>query len=357
MALFGKLFNKKEVDDKPKGFHELTVEKIESTTADSRKITFAVPSELKSEFDYVPGQYLVLALQLNGKSERRSYSICSAKNEGLSIGVKTLKGGLISEFLNNQLSEGDTLYVSKPEGAFTIPAGAKNIVAIAAGSGITPILSMAKEFKGDGSFRLFYANRTEKDIMFKGELDALNVVSKTYFLSQEDKEGYEKGRLDKHSFSKIIQSDLSLLKSDVFLLCGPQEMILGISEQLKTFGVSKDKIRFELFTPPVKEEKVAKKEVNDFKGISKVTVELDGDFEILSVRSDQVILDVGIEEGMDLPYSCKGGVCCTCKAKILEGKVHMRLNYSLTDKEVEQGYILSCQSQPASEIVKITYDV
>lgn len=356
MGILGKIFGGQKAAKTPKGFFELTVAEVKSLTPDSKKIVFSVPDELKDKFLYTSGQYLDLAIELNGKVERRSYSICSGKNEALAIGVKEVEGGLVSVYLNQEVKEGDVILVSQPLGNFTVQEDVKNVVAITAGSGITPVLSIAKDHTGDGTFRLYYGNRTEKDIMFRDEIDQLENISTHYYLSREEREGFEHGRLDRDAFSKVIQSDLSILRSDAFLLCGPAEMILDIKDLLKMFGVNESKIRFELFSPPEETESDAEAEVENFEGLSSVTIRLDDMEEEISVAAGKYILDKGLEEGLDLPYSCKGGVCSTCKAKVLEGKVKMKLNYSLTDKEVADGYILSCQAIPASDKIKISYD-
>lgn len=356
MALFGKLFGKQGTPKTPKGFFELTIADIIKLTPDSTKIVFNIPSDLKSEFDFIPGQYVDVAADLKNEFVRRSYSICSGPDEPLAIGVKQIENGLMSVFLNNEVHVGTSILVSKPQGSFTLSNEAKNVVAIAAGSGITPLLSIAKAFKQEGTFRLFFGNRTENDIMFKEEIDALKNINTNYFLSRAEKEGFEHGRLDKDRFSKIVQSDLSLLKSDAFLLCGPADMILEIRDLLKVYGVNESKIRFELFTPPTEKATNEASESVDFKGSSQVTVRIDGIDEVIEVKAGKFILDQGLDEGIDLPFSCKGGVCSTCKAKVLEGKVEMKMNYSLTDKEIAEGYVLSCQAMPASDKITISYD-
>jgi ring-1,2-phenylacetyl-CoA epoxidase subunit PaaE len=355
MALFG-LFKKTE---KPahKGFHNLTISRIDRLTQDTVQVVFDVPSEIKKEFSFKAGQYLDVIIPLNGTEERRSYSICSGTSEDLAIAVKVVSNGKVSNWFNREATEGTVISVSTPKGNFILSDQTKNVVAIAAGSGITPILSIAKEVeKREGNLRLFYGNRTLSSIIFNNELSQLKNTFVTGFLSGETVEGYEKGRINKESFTNIIKSDLSLLRADAYYICGPEEMIMQVVETLKFFGVAENKIHFELFTTPVlmKSEPV---EVSTFDGISHVKVILDGEMVEFDLKSKGKSLLEAVEtEGLDAPYSCKGGVCSSCRAKVLEGSVTMRTNLSLTDEEVKKGYILTCQAIPTSENLKITYD-
>lgn len=355
MALFG-LFKKA---DKPahKGFHSLTISRIDRLTQDTVQVVFEVPADIKSEYDFKSGQYLDVIIPINGVEERRSYSICSGTSEDLAIAVKAVSNGKVSNWLNSEANEGTVISVSTPKGNFILSDQAKNVVAIAAGSGITPILSIAKEIeKRDGNLRLFYGNRTISSIIFKDELAKLRNTFVTGFLSGESVEGYEKGRINKESFTNIIKSDLSLLRADAYYICGPEEMIMQVVDTLKFFGVAESKIHFELFTTPVL-MKTEPEEVSNFDGISHVKVILDGEMVEFDLKAKGKSLLEAVEtEGLDAPYSCKGGVCSSCRAKVLEGSVSMRTNLSLTDEEVKKGYILTCQAIPTSENVKITYD-
>lgn len=355
MALFG-LFKKA---DKPahKGFHSLTISRIDRLTQDTVQVVFEVPADIKSEYDFKSGQYLDVIIPINGIEERRSYSICSGTSEDLAIAVKAVSNGKVSNWLNSEANEGTVISVSTPKGNFILSDQAKNVVAIAAGSGITPILSIAKEIeKRDGNLRLFYGNRTISSIIFKDELAKLRNTFVTGFLSGESVEGYEKGRINKESFTNIIKSDLSLLRADAYYICGPEEMIMQVVDTLKFFGVAESKIHFELFTAPVL-MKTEPEEVSNFDGISHVKVILDGEMVEFDLKAKGKSLLEAVEtEGLDAPYSCKGGVCSSCRAKVLEGSVSMRTNLSLTDEEVKKGYILTCQAIPTSENVKITYD-
>ena len=358
MAIFKKLFSKKSGTKTPKGFFALIIADIEKMTADTVKVTLDVPANLKSEFAFKPGQYLDFSIQLDGKEERRSYSICSGKNEPLSVAVKAVENGMVSRWFNDVATSGDEILVSRPSGNFILPETAKKVVAIAAGSGITPIMAFAKALNAsDGSMELFYGNRTEDSILFRSEIDAIPAVNATYFLSGEDKEGFKLGRIDHITFPLCIKENLQLLKADYFVLCGPEQMIAEVSDALKIFGVSADKIKYELFTTPVLLKSETEVIENTFEGLANVTVILDDEkinFELAAKGPS--VLEKANKEGMDAPYSCKGGVCSTCKAKVLKGSCTMTMNYALTDKEVEEGYILTCQSHPAEAEIVISYD-
>jgi ring-1,2-phenylacetyl-CoA epoxidase subunit PaaE len=358
MAFFNKIFKKENTNSKiPKGFYELEIKEIIHLTDEAIQLIFKIPSELKKEFSFIPGQYVNIIAQINNEECRRSYSICSDIEEDLSIAIKTIEGGKVSNWAKNSLQAGMMLLVSTPEGNFHVKKE-KNIVGFVAGSGITPILSIAKHIeKNDGNLKLFYGNKTEKAIMFKSNLDGLKNTKTSYFLSQETKDNFQKGRLNKENISEIIKQDLSILKADGYFLCGPEEMIMAGTEVLKLFGVDKEKIHFELFTTPTTMKSLETEQVS-FSGTSQVKIILDEEEINLTLKSDgKTILDAVSNAGYDAPYSCRGAVCCTCKAKIVKGKANMTLNYSLTDQEVADGYILTCQAHPASDELVITYDV
>lgn len=357
--MFKKLFGKGGNSKTPKGFYELTISAITKLTDDTVEVSFEIPKETKSYFKFTPGQYVNFAITLDGNEERRSYSICSGPQENLAVAVKRVEKGTISTWFNTVAKVGDTIFVSPPEGNFVRPKEAKNIVAIAVGSGITPIMSMAKAAEGsDVKINLFYGSRTAKQIIFSDAISNLKNTETNYFLSGEAIDGLVNSRINKESFTLAIKSNLEILKSDGFFLCGPESMIVDIVEVLKSFGVNEDKIFYELFTTPtILGSKSTSTGGGSFAGTSRVTVILEDDEMTFDLAADGAsILDKVNKEGFDAPYSCKGGVCCTCKAKIIEGNATMTVNYSLTDKEVEDGYILTCQSHPASEILKISYD-
>lgn len=356
MGFFGKLFKKESTVKIPRGFYNIPVQQINRLTKDAVEIVFSIPQDLEETFSFIPGQYITLSVTIDGKEERRSYSICSEKNSPLAIAVKEVENGKVSPWFNNQLQVGESVLISKPEGRFLLN-GAKKVVTIAAGSGITPIMSMAHEIeKTEGaSMKLFFVNKTENDILFREQLDSLAKTEKHYFLTQEQKDGLGQGRITKDAFMTIIKEDLELLKSDGFFICGPEEMIHDVKAALELFGVAESKIHFELFTTEAKSNPTPVTP-SDFKGKTKVKVILDDEAFDFEMNSGKTVLDAAMAEEVDAPYSCRGGVCSTCRAKVIKGSVKMNLNYTLTDKEVEQGYILTCQSHPTSEELIISYD-
>lgn len=356
MSFFGKLFKKESSVKIPRGFYNIPVQQINRLTKDAVEIVFDVPQELKDTFAFIPGQYITVSITIDGKEERRSYSICSEKGSPLAIAVKEVEGGRVSPWFNKQLQVGESIFISKPDGRFLLNE-AKKVVMIAAGSGITPVMSMAHEIeKTEGaSMKLIFSNKTESDILFRERLDNLSKTEKHYFLTQEAKDGFDQGRITKDTFMGIIREDLGILKSDGFFICGPEEMIQNVKAALQLFGVAENKIHFELFTTAAKSDP-APAVASDFKGTTKVKVILDDEAFEFEMNSNKTLLDAAVSEDVDAPYSCRGGVCSTCRAKVLKGSVQMNLNYTLTDKEIEQGYILTCQSHPTSEELIISYD-
>lgn len=361
MGLFKKLFSKDDATSSskaPKGYVTLTIAKLTKLSSDTVEVQLNVPDNKQSDFTYLPGQYLNFAIVVNGKEERRSYSICSGQNEPLAVAVKAIDAGKVSNWFYNDAVEGQELFVAAPHGHFTV-TNEKMIVAIAAGSGITPIMSIAKSIENysDRSLRLFFGNRTVESTIYKSAIDSLKQTSATYFLSQEEKEGFEKGRISKESFTAQIKANLDILKADGFYICGPEDMIFDIKDTLKLFGVADEKIHFELFTTPTHHAEESHTKTSDFTGKSKVKVIIDDEaYEFELDAKGKTILEKADSEGADAPYSCRGGVCSTCKAKVTKGKAVMDLNYSLTDKEIEDGYVLTCQAHPASEELIISYD-
>jgi ring-1,2-phenylacetyl-CoA epoxidase subunit PaaE len=347
-------------------FKKIKVKEVRQETKDTVSVAFEIPSELKSEFTYKSGQYITVKSNINGEDVRRAYSLCSSPAEDdFRIGVKKVANGKMSIFLTESLSVGDELDIMKPGGNFVMDDSSSNNVAFAAGSGITPILSMAKSaLKSGGNFTLFYGNKTANDTIFKSELDNLkneyaNNFNLHYIYSRENVGDllYE-GRIDKEKCTSLINKNPALLKADGFYMCGPEEMITGVADAIKELGVNENKIHFELFTAPTIKEKIVEKAETGFSGDSQVTVIMDGDeFDFTLNSKGDFILDAAMDAGADAPFSCKGAVCCTCKAQVLEGKATMEMNYSLSDAEVEDGYILTCQAHPASEKLVVDYDV
>lgn len=357
MGLFSRF---KKTDSEPKKSRSalLEVEAIKRLTDVGCQISFNVPEELKANYAFEAGQYLNLHCEIDGQVHVRSYSICSGQNEPLSVAVKAIEGGKVSNWLVQSLKVGMQLMVDYPQGNFKLEKASKKIVAFVAGSGITPVLSMAKSLKNDQKMELFYGNRTNASAFFIPEIQELNNVHAHLYFSQETLENAQNGKLNKETVSAIIKNDLSLLRADGFYVCGPEAMIIDIKETLTVFGVDKSKIHFELFTTPVLMQQETTEVHAAFEGVSSVSAMMDG--EVVSIQlatKGKSLLDALDAAGMDVPFSCKGGVCCTCKAKIIEGSARMNMNYALTDEEVKEGYILTCQAHPTSEVLKLDFDV
>jgi len=354
-------------------FFPLKVAEVKRETADTVSVVLDVPSEWSADFKYKQGQYLTFKLKVGNEEIRRSYSLCSSPYSGekLRVAVKEVEDGRVSSFINRQLKAGDILETMSPAGNFFTELSStnkKHYVGFAAGSGITPVLSILKavlEQEPQSRFTLVYSNKNAASVIFKDELEKLSSgaggrLTVIHTWSREDT-GNEhlNGRLNKNMANYILK-EYSLGTADDFFICGPEEMIMNVSETLKEKNIPKEKIHFELFTTPVliiNGNATEKKEHVDFKGIAEVTVIMDGVKTTFKLKSDGTnVLDAAMDAGSDAPYSCKGAVCCTCKAKILEGKAEMDMNYALTDKEVEEGYILTCQSHPRSSVLVIDYD-
>ena len=349
-------------------FHPLKVKEIVKETNDTVSVSFQVPEDLKEAYAFTPGQYLTLKLTINNEEQRRSYSICSSSAEDITVAVKRVENGLVSSYLNEVLKENDEMEVMTPEGNFTLEtdqAKKRKFVGFAAGSGITPIMSMIKELSMDETetvFTLFYSNKMESDVIFKHQLDKLagdNLKINYIYTRQKLNNPLLEGRIDKSKATELIKADLSCLNADAFYLCGPEEMIFNVKSALEEFGVLNTKIKFELFTTPVlMAEKPKQQEADEnFDGEALVTVIYDDEEIDFNLNKDgDTILDAAMDNDVDVPFSCKGAVCCTCKAKVTEGKVTMDANYALSDQEVEDGYVLACQSHPASAKVTLDFD-
>ena len=326
-------------------FYPLKVEKIRKLTSNAVELKFEISSELESKFNFQAGQYITIKQSISGEEVRRSYSICSSNKEGIYVGVKRVESGKMSSFLTTNIKEGDILEVMPPTGNFILQG--KNVVGICAGSGITPIISMIKAH--DSNFTLIYGNQTIDSTMFYDDLKELNV--KTFFVfSKEKVEGSKEGRINVNLLESLPKD---ILSADAYFICGPGEMIDTISSFLLKKGVKKSKIHFERFIVSKKQKQI--EQTNEI--TSNVLVSLDGDdFEFQLSSDGQSILDAAMEAGADVPFSCKGAVCCTCKAKVMEGKAVMDANYSLSKEAVSEGYILTCQAHPITANIVVDYD-
>ena len=342
---------------------------VRRETADSVSVAFDVPTG--GSFRFIPGQYLTLRTKIGGTEVRRSYSLCSSPLSGeLRVAIKQVEGGIFSTWANTELKSGDVLDAMPPMGNFileTEPSARRRYVGFAAGSGITPVLSILKtalEREPQSEFVLFYGNRKTASILFKNELEDLKDrylgrLEVHHVLSRED-QGSDAlfGRLDADRIRYFAEHIPTVTKADGYYLCGPEPMIHAASDVLKAAGVAPEKIHFELFTAGAAPAAAAKAmaDKGSATGDAYVTVVLDGEETHFTQSSKEFVLDAALDAGADVPYACKGAVCCTCRAKVLEGKVEMAMNYSLTDDEVADGYVLTCQAMPRSERVVVSYD-
>jgi len=363
-------------------FRTLTIEDVRRETADCVSIAFTVPAGLKEEFSFHQGQNVTVRLTINGQEVRRSYSICSSPLDGeLRIAVKKVESGIFSTYANEQLQKGHTLEVLPPTGKFYTelkPGNRKHYLAFAAGSGITPVLSLIKTtlaLEPDSSFTLVYGNRQRQSILFREELEALKNryiqrLSIHHILSREQMDiPLNQGRIDVRKCGELCGRLIDLSTVDEVFLCGPAEMIFTVRDWLHQQGIDQKKIHFELFQTQTGEPGVGKElagqkrptstgaTTTEKEQISQVTIRLDGVSHEFQLPYDGAsVLDAALMEGADLPFACKGGVCCTCRAKLIEGKVEMEVNYALEGDEVAAGFILTCQSHPRSEKVVIDFD-
>lgn len=348
-------------------FHSLRVAAIDELTDDAVALTFEVPPSLASEFEFLPGQHLSIR---GGDDVRRSYSLCTSPSSGmLRIGVKRLPGGAFSEGVVSRLVVGDALDVMTPAGRFTVdlePTARRSYVAIAAGSGITPVLSiLAAVLEGEpgSSVTLIYANRTHRSVMFLDEVHDLKDRYPARFqivhvLSREEQEvELLSGRLDGPRLSRILATLVPPSEVDQWFLCGPQQLVVELRSTLLGAGVPADRVHTELFhADPVPRAPVAAL-ADAADGAARVTVRLDGRSSSFDLRPDGApVLDAAMSVRSDLPFACKGGVCGTCRARLVEGTVAMDANWALEPDEIERGYVLTCQSHPTSEKVVLDFD-
>jgi ring-1,2-phenylacetyl-CoA epoxidase subunit PaaE len=354
-------------------FYNISVKDIYKETKDCVAISFSIPEELKEAFQYKQGQYLTLRKDIDGEDIRRSYSLCSSPLENQwKVAVKQVYGGKFSTYANNELKAGDTLQVMPPSGEFYIeiaPTEAKNYIAFAAGSGITPMLSIIRTHllaEPNSTFKLFYLNRTVKSIIFKEEIEQLKNefferFQVFYFLTKEQRDiPFLNGRFDKEKLAVLTKTFIDVEDTNDCFICGPQDMIFLIRDELEAAGLPKENIHFELFfsgTTAEQDKHIAEILEQKVEGTD-VTI-IDGGKEFHFVMEDEYdnILDGALAAGADLPFACKGGVCSTCKCKVIEGSVEMKVNYALEESEVAQNLVLSCQSVPTSDKIVVDFDV
>ena len=356
-------------------FHPLIISDLSKETDAAVCLTFEVPAALSEIYRFTQGQYLTLKARIDGTEVRRSYSICSGVDDGtLRVAVKQIAGGVFSTFANEQLGQGDVIEVMPPQGTFFTPLDEnceRNYLCIAAGSGITPIISIIKTVlkrEPRSQVALLYGNQRVATMMFKEELEDIKnqYMSRFQWLNILSRERQDleilNGRINNRKGAELIRHLLHLHAVDEFFLCGPEAMISEVSRGLRAEGIDENKIHYELFAASAEAAavRVARHHARARKlagMVAQVTVNADGRQTRFELGADgQNILDGALDNGVDLPFACKGGVCATCKAKLLEGEVDMDINHALEDDEVAAGYILTCQSHPVSARVVVDFD-
>jgi ring-1,2-phenylacetyl-CoA epoxidase subunit PaaE len=361
-------------------FHDLKLSDVRRETEDSVSLAFEVPPAAREAFRFVPGQYLTLRAEIDGFDVRRSYSICSGVEDGdLRVAVKRVDGGAFSNHANETLRVGDTVGVMPPDGRFLAPldpSRARTYVGFAAGSGITPIMAILKSVlavEPNSRFVLFYGNRDSGAIMFRGVLEDMkdrftDRFSLMHVLSREPQDvALLNGRIDAEKCAVIFRSLINVHTIDGFYLCGPEQMVSDVRGALDAHGVAADNIHLELFTP-ASDAAAAAAEIRrarrarlavapELVNASQVTIILDGTSTTVAVpRDGESVLDAVLKLRPDLPYACKGGMCCTCRARVVEGEVEMDINYTLAPDELSRGFVLTCQSHPLCDHVVLDYD-
>jgi ring-1,2-phenylacetyl-CoA epoxidase subunit PaaE len=345
-------------------FHKLPIAEITRETPLAISISFTIPDNLKDAFKFKAGQYITLKATINGKEVRRAYSLCSTPHSSeLKVAVKEVEDGTFSKYANRELKVGDVLEVMVPEGKFIFSPDAsakRNIAAFAAGSGITPIMSIAKtilEKEPNSTFVLVYGNKSEAETIFFKELSALKEqYGDRFFMhlsySNEQSDDALFGRIEASTVNYAVKNKHKNLAFDAFYLCGPEAMIHIVTDTLKANGVAAGKIHFELFTASTTESEIS----TVIDGQTNITIMVDDEETSFVMDPKTSILQAALDRDIDAPYSCQGGVCSSCLARLTEGTAEMRQNNILTESEVAEGLILTCQAHPTSSIVKIDYD-
>lgn len=348
-------------------FYKLNIKEVRRETPDAVSVLFNVPLEFKDFYKFTAGQYINLKLTLDGEELRRAYSICSAPDSGeLRVAIKSVANGHFSKFANTQLREGQTLEVGTPEGKFTFEPDAtrqRNYAAFVAGSGITPILSIIKSvMTGEprSTFVLVYGNKTPETTIFYEQLHELQLkyVGRffVHFVFSQSKTGEALfGRIEKSTVNFVLNNKHKELSFDKFYLCGPEAMINTVSHVLREHNIKESAIKFELFStaPTTSAEAVAAEKLG---GHAKITVMVDDEETTFEMSHKQTILEAALKQGLDAPYSCQGGICSSCLARVTSGTAVMKKNAILTDGEIAEGLILTCQAHPTSDTIYVDYD-
>ncbi|MCT4628933.1 2Fe-2S iron-sulfur cluster-binding protein [Winogradskyella sp.] len=354
-------------------FHKIKVADIYKETKDTSVITFDIPQDLKEDFEFTPGQHLTLRKDINGEDIRRSYSLCSSPLEDQwKVAVKQIPEGKFSTYANETLKAGDELDVMSPSGTFGVESNKefkKNYLFFAAGSGITPLMSMIKTHlanEPNSTCKLFYVNKTVKSIIFKEELEQLRNtyfgrLEIYYFLTKERRDiELFNGRFDDEKMQVLTKTFIDIPDTNEVFLCGPENMVNFVSEYLINSGLPKELVHFELFVKGLSEEDIKRAErlaQQNVEGTEVTIVDGGKDFHFTMTKEYDNILDAALGAGADLPFACKGGVCSTCKCEVKEGTVEMKINYALEEFEVAKNWVLSCQAVPTSDKVVVDFDV
>ncbi|HEX2216886.1 MAG TPA: 1,2-phenylacetyl-CoA epoxidase subunit PaaE [Xanthobacteraceae bacterium] len=354
-------------------FHRLPVADVRRETPEAVSIAFTVPPELAEEYRFTPGQHLTLRRVEGANELRRSYSICTGMDDGeLRIAVKRVEGGAFSGYVSEAIKPGDVIEVMTPQGRFGLapePLAARTYLAVAAGSGITPVMSILKTAlacEPESRFVLVYGNRNTQGIIFKDALDDLkdrylDRLTVHHVLSREPQEvPLLSGRIDGEKLAALLRASLPVDAIDHAFLCGPGALIAESRETLEKLGLAPERIHIEYFSVegvPVEPRRVRRaRPTDDVQPIATAAITLQGVRYECSVLQGETVVDAGLRAGIEMPYSCRGGMCCTCRAMLLEGEVKMDLNYSLERWEMEAGYVLTCQSRPTTASVVLDYD-
>jgi len=356
-------------------FHPLVVKDVRPETADCVSVALDVPSDLREEFRFKAGQYLTVRATIGGEELRRSYSVCVAPEEDeLRVAVKKVEGGRFSTWANDVLKPGDVLEAMPPMGRFTPKTfgdgRAKHYLAFAAGSGITPVMSILKSVllsEPESRFTLVYGNKNRHSVIFREQIEGLKNrfmqrLRVFHVLSREFVDvPIFNGRIDGEKAEQFCGKLINLATVDEAFICGPEAMILSVRDRLHALGMPQERVHVELFSSP----DAPQKQHADWKAAhaedtgpkSQVFITLDGaTFEMALAYNADNILDAALRAGADLPYACKGGVCATCRARVTEGEVEMEVNYGLEPDEVAKGYVLTCQSHPKTPVVRVDFD-
>jgi ring-1,2-phenylacetyl-CoA epoxidase subunit PaaE len=348
-------------------FHKLSIKNINRETNKAVSISFNLPENLKDVFNFKAGQYITLKSTINDTEVRRDYSLCvSPKSGELKVAVKEVVDGTFSAYANNELQAGDTLEVAPPKGRFIFEPNdnkTKNIALFAAGSGITPVLSIIKcalEEEVHSQVILVYGNKTTEDTMFLNELLELQHTYKDRFsiqfvFSQKDKDNALFGRIEKNTVNYVMKNKHKHIDVDAFYLCGPEAMIYTVKDVLLEHNIDENRIHFELFKA-AKNTSTNEGDKTLSNGTTKITVIVDDEETTFEMPQKQTVLEAALEEDLDAPYSCQGGICSSCMARITEGKATMRQNNILTENEIAEGLILTCQAQPTTPTLIVDYD-